>query len=238
MAQKFMPQPDAFTCALDQPGDIRQHETVAKPALDHAQIWRKRRKMVIGDFRVGIRHHGKQCRFADIREPNQPYVRNQLQFENHVIFLCRTASFRIARGLSCRRGKMLVAFAALAAVYQYFPFPVMRNIRHNLTAFGFADNRTDRHLYHNVLTVLAEAVALAAVAAVHGLKHTFIPEIHQRTHAFVADEHNVAALAAVAAVRSAVRNIFCAVKRNHAVAAVAALYMDFHPVYKHFLTSF
>ena len=42
------------------------------------------------------------------------------------------------------------------------------------------------------------------------------------------------ALAAIAAIGTAVRNIFCSVKGNLTVAAVAALYMNLDSIYKHF----
>ena len=129
---------------------------------------------------------------------------------------------------------MLIALASLAAVDEDFFLSCRRNIRHYLAAFRLTDYRTDRHLNDDILAVLAEAVALAAGFAGRCHKFSLIAEIHQCAHAAFADKNHIAALAAVAAIGAAVRNVFCSVKGNLTVAAVAALYMNLDSIYKHF----
>ena len=57
-----------------------------------------------------------------------------------------------------------------------------------------------------------------------------ISEVHQRGHVVVDNENDIAALAAVAAVGSAVGNAFIAHERNRAVAAVAGVKRNVKPV--------
>ena len=112
---------------------------------------------------------------------------------------------------------MLIALASLAAVDEDFFLACRCNIRHYLAAFRLTDHRTDRHLNDDILAVLAEAVALAAGFA-------------GRCHL----QNDGAAPTAVTAVRATVCNVFCSVKGNLTVAAVAALYMNLDSIYKHF----
>ena len=58
--------------------------------------------------------------------------------------------------------------------------------------------------------------------------------LQKREHAAFADKNHIAALAAIAAIGAAVRNVFCSVKGNLTIAAVAALYMNLDSIYKHF----
>ena len=72
----------------------------------------------------------------------------------------------------------------------------------------------------------------AAVAAV--LRDEFFAraEVEERVFALVDDENDVAAVAAVAARRSAVRDVLLAVERDASVAAVARLYIYFNVIVK------
>ena len=88
------------------------------------------------------------------------------------------------------------------------------------------DLRPDRHVDHQVVRACAGAVAAHAVAAALGLEVLRIAEVDQRVQALHGFEHDVAALAAVAAVGSAVFDILLAAEADGAGAARAALQID------------
>ena len=233
-----MSQTNAFAGAFYQTGNISQYEGIAVSAFYHAQIGSQCGKVIVCDFRVRVCYHGQQCRFANIRETNQTNVCDKFQFQNDVIFFCHSAGFRITGCLSGGCCEVLIALAAFTAVNQDFFFPVFGNIRHNLAAFRFTDNSTNRHFDDNAFAVFTEAVAFAAVLTVACLEHSLITEVHKGTHAFVPYKNHVAASAAVTAIRAAVGNIFRTEERNHTIAAVAAFYMNLDSIYKHILTSY
>jgi hypothetical protein len=57
----------------------------------------------------------------------------------------------------------------------------------------------------------------------------------QGVTAGVHTENDIAAVSAVTAVRTAVRNVFLAMERYRSVTAVACLYINSNVIYKHFL---
>ena len=124
------------------------------------------------------------------------------------------------------------AFAALRGDKRL----VRGHIRHHDAAFTLADNRAARHTNHKVLPFFAVATRAAAVLPVFGFVFAFIAEIRKGRKIVVHLKHNVAAAPAVAAVRSAGRDIFFTVERNRAVAAVARFDLNFCNIYKHSLS--
>ena len=79
----------------------------------------------------------------------------------------------------------------------------------------------------------AKAVLTATVNAVFGDQARLKIEIGEIGDVLVGDEHDIAALAAVAAIRAAAVNIFLASERNRTVAAIARLDANFDFVDEH-----
>ena len=107
------------------------------------------------------------------------------------------------------------------------------HIRDKASVRHLAHDRADRNLDDQVLRALAAAKRRRAVFAVFGGILAFITEIHQRMHVFIREQDDIAAVAAVAAVRSAVLHEFFAMERNCAIAAVTGLGCDFYLIDKH-----
>jgi hypothetical protein len=86
---------------------------------------------------------------------------------------------------------------------------------------SWGDDGADRHAQLDVVAALAVAVGAAAVLAAFGEEGALEAEVDQGVEVAVGDGVNVAALAAVAAVRAAHRDVFFAAEGGGAVTAVA-----------------
>ena len=100
---------------------------------------------------------------------------------------------------------------------------------------GIPDNGTPGHLDDQILCRLAGAVAGAAILPTLCHILALITEINQGGKIIVHHEYNIAALAAVAAVRAACCYILFPVKGNSAIAAVSRLDFNFRLINKHML---
>ena len=98
------------------------------------------------------------------------------------------------------------------------------------------DNRSGRYGNFEVFGVFAVALGGHAGLSVLCDEFTAVFEVQKRVLTLVNDKNDIAAFSAVAAVRSAVRNILFPVERHAAVSAVAGLDIDFYFIKKHFLT--
>ena len=99
-------------------------------------------------------------------------------------------------------------------------------VGHNLTRIGIADDGTHRHAQDNVLAARTVAVRPSAVFTVRRKKLTSVLIIHQRIDVAVGFSPDRAAAAAVAAVRTALRNELLAAEASGTIAAFAALNFD------------
>jgi len=94
-------------------------------------------------------------------------------------------------------------------------------------AGGFVVHQgSDGHLELDRLALRAGPVAAFAVPAALCFMLGIKPELEQRVLVFGRDQCYIAAPAAVAAARSAARNVFFAAKGEAAVTPVAGLYQD------------
>ena len=232
MAQKLVPEAHAVAGALDQSRDIGHDEGFFLRHLHHAQHRGQGGEVVVGDDRFGPADHRDQGRFSHIRIADQAHIGQEFELQNQLKALARQARLCIARDLAGRTCKVAVAPAALAAVRDDHR-RLVGDVGHDLAALGVFDHRSHRHLDDQVRRALAVAAVAAAVLAVLRHKLALILEIHQRVDVLAALQHDVAAPAAVAAVRSARRHKLFPVEGHRAVAAGACLYPDGRFIDKH-----
>ena len=76
MAEKPVAEPCAFMRALDQPGNVGEHELAALRIHD-AELRMQRRERICRDLRPRSGDFPQQCRFACIRITNESCVRNR-----------------------------------------------------------------------------------------------------------------------------------------------------------------
>ena len=137
---------------------------------------------------------------------------------------------------------MDVAAAAHAAVSHGDALAVVSEVGHELAGFlgfleVFVDHGAHRHLEYQVGARGAVHAAALAVRAALGLEVMLEAVIDQRGHAGIGFKHHVAAMAAVAAIGTALGHVRLAAKRHAAGAAVAALDVDSDLINEHDVTS-
>ena len=114
VGEEVVAEPGALAGALDQAGDVGEHE-LALVAFEHAEHRRERRERVVGDLRRGARQPREQRGLAGVGQPDEPDVGEQLQPQLEPALLARQAALGEARRLARGRGEALVALAARAA---------------------------------------------------------------------------------------------------------------------------
>jgi hypothetical protein len=117
---------------------------------------------------------------------------------------------------------MLVAPAAAAAFAEHERF-IGAHIRDNLVGLGVADQRAAGNLDYEILAVLAGTAGTLAVTPGRCGILALITEVHQSGHMVIDLQDNGTALAAIAAVGTAVGDVLFAVERHNTVAAVTGL---------------
>lgn len=122
-------------------------------------------------------------------------------------------------------GKVCIAVAAASSLGDG-DGGVVGQVSDDKTALGVLDDRPQRHLDDEVLGILAVAEACAALAALVGGVLALITEVHQSGEVVVHDEDDVAAPAAVAAVRAASGHELLTMEAHSAVAALAGMEPD------------
>jgi hypothetical protein len=115
---------------------------------------------------------------------------------------------------------MLVSPAAPAAAGYDEGFGI-RHVFDNTAALPVPHQRTARNTDDEAFTVFAGAAFALTILPVAGGVFSFVAEIQKGRHMVVSDEYNVAAPAAVSAVRSAGGNIFLPMEGYGAVASVS-----------------
>ena len=225
VAEEAVAEADAFMRALDQAGQVGEHEFALIDA-HHAELRMQRGERVVGDLRLGRADRGEERGLAGIGQADQAGIGDQLQAQADGALLAGLAGIGAARRLVGRGFEISVAEAAIAALHQRDALADAREIGEQSFAVLLVDLRADRHLEHHVLAVGAVHVLAHAVAAGLGLEVLLVAVIDQRVEAVDRLDDDIAALAAVAARGAAEFDEFLAPERDAAVAAGAGLHIN------------
>ena len=241
MAKELMPQAAPLVRALDKAGDVG-HDEAQVARTSHAQVGHERGERVIGDLRACRRDLRDKRAFAGRGHAHKRRVGHKLHLKLDPALLRRLAQLGERRCAARGGDEVDVAATAHAAVGDGDALAVVGKVGHKLAGFlGFleilVDHGAHRHLEHQVGARGAMHAAALAVSAALGLKVVFEAVIDQRGHADIGFKHHVAAMAAVAAVGTALGHVRLAAKRHAACAAVAALDVDSDLINEHDVTS-
>src|SRR5690606_28645354 len=127
---------------------------------------------------------------------------------------------------------MDIAESAIATARDQMTVSGARKVADQRAVLGIVDLRAHRNLQHDILALGAGALAPHAVHAGPGPEVLAVAIVDQRVqplHGFCPD---IAATAAIAAVRSAELDEFLAAERDAAGAAIAGTHVDFRSVEK------
>ena len=225
VAQEVVAQTGTLARALDNTRNIGHDEVLLLTDRNHAEVGHQSREVVVCNLRARRRDHAQQRGLSDIREADQTDIGQQLQLKDNVALDPRQTRLGKTRCLTRRRCKMRVAPAAVAALCRDIRL-VIRHILHDLSGFLVADDRAARHADDEVRAVLALAALAAARLAGRRDILFLVAEVQKRRQIVIHLEDDRAAAAAVAAVRTALRNELLAAEASGTIAAFAALNFD------------
>ena len=214
---------------LDQARNVGEDE-LPIVEIDRPEVRLHRREWVIRHLRVRPGQPRKQRRLPRVRQADQADVREQLQAQLDLARLALEAALREPRCLSRRGRETLVPVAARPAARDHQPLTVLEQLR--LRAVDAQHHRPGRDRNQPVFPSLA---VLALALPVLPATRPEMPAAAQRGEVpslSVADQHDVAAAPAVAAVGPSARDVRLA-PADHAVAAASTLDVDLRPIEKH-----
>ena len=181
---------------------------------------------IVRDLRLGARHRGQQRRLAGVGQSDQAGIGDQLQPQPDPALLARPAGSRMARRLVGGALEMRVAEAAVAALAQHDALARLGQVEQHRLLVLVEDLGADRHAHQDVLGLGAGAHLAHAVMAAPHLEMLLVAVVDQRVEVGHRLDHDVAALAAVAAVRPAELDELLAMKADAPGTAVAAFHED------------
>ncbi len=208
VCKELVAEADPFARALDQARDVRDGE-LAPVHLHRAEDRRERREGVVRDLRARGRDPCEQRGLARVREADKRCVGEQLQPQFDLALLARKPDLGEARRLPRRTGKVFVATAAGPAPGDDDARLGVREVGDE-PALTVEHLRAHRHVQHRVLAVGAVRQAPAAATAATGAQLLIRTDAGQVAPTRIRNQHDVAAGAAVAAVRAALGHVLLA----------------------------
>ena len=225
MAEEAVAEAGALMRALDQAGNIGQHEFAAVGIHD-AELRMQRGEGIVGDLRPRRADLGEEGRLAGIGQADEAGIRDQFQPQPDPALLAGLAGIGVARRAVGRRFEMRIAEAAIAALGEHEFLAELGEVVDQRLAILVEHLRADRHLQHDRLAVGAMAVLAHAVLALLRLEVLLVAVVDQRVQPVDDLDDDVAAAAAIAAGGPAELDEFFAAERHAAVAAVAGADID------------
>ncbi len=204
--------------ALDQPGDVGEHELVFTEA-HHTEIWHQRRERIIGDLRTRRAHRRDQRRLPRVGEADQRGVGHQLELEPQPVLLAVLTLLREARRSSCVGEKAGVAAPTLSTVCCEIPVAVTHQIGQQLTT-AVVDNGAFGHRHSEIRARRAVTLVARAVCARLRAPMWMVAKREQRRGVAIGSQPHVATFSAVPAVGTTLGHVRLAPERDRARAAV------------------
>ena len=223
----------AFVGALDQPGDIRHDEAVVLPQLDDAQVGFEGGEGIVGDLGPDGGQAGQQGGFARVRVADQSHVGDQLQFEFELALLARPAFLPASGRPVGGRGEGRVAPAPVSPTGDDKGLVLSDHVRDHRAGLPVLDDGPGGDADHQVGGVPPVHVLALSVRAVPGPVQVLVLEIEQGALARVDLQDDMAAVASVAAVRTAARHVLLAPETAASVAAASGLHVNSRKVDEH-----
>ncbi len=225
MAEEARTEAGAFMGAFDEPRQIGNQEITARSA-HHAELRIERGEGIIGDLGSCRGDARKKSGFARIGKADQPNVGDQFQPQPDGFFFPRLAGIGMARCLIGRALEMGVAKTAISAPQDADACARLGEIGDQALVVFLIDLRAHRHSHDCIRAVGARHVlAHAGTAAFRRdvLLEAVVDEGVQVLHRLHPD---IAPIAAIAAIGTAVLDEFLAAERNAAIPAFAGADID------------
>ncbi len=187
---------------------------------------------IIRDLGFGRRDARYERGLARIREPHEPDIGKELKLKEQPLlfslFTRLSMPGRLVRGC-LEKG---IPLAAPAALGNDVIHAVRVEVNDHGAGLSIIHDRTYGHADNDIVRIGAELVLAAAALTVLGAILLLILEVDERAELLVGLDDHIAALAAVAAVRSSPRNIGLATETHATRPAVACYYFDLDSINK------
>ncbi len=211
--------------ALEQAWNVGDRELASVGPVDGAEHRLDRRERVVGDLGLRVRDPPQQRRLARVRETGERRVGHQLQPQLEVALLARQPGLGEARRLAGRRREAGVAAPAKTATRHHHARSSTLQVGHEAPV-RIERLRPDRHSELDHLAVGAVFARSTPVPAALRRIHALRAKRTEVAKPRIGDENDVAAPAAVAAVRPSLRHVLLAPETEAAVAAAAGSNVD------------
>ncbi len=227
VGEELVTEAGALRCPFDQARDVGQ-DRLAILVFDRPQHRVDRRERVVGHLRVGAREPPQQRGLAGVREPDQARVGEQLQPQLDPVLLPRGPPLGKARGLPGRGREAPVSVPPASAVGDDRALAGLDEV--DPTAVDRLRLGPGRHRDLAVLAAGAVPVGALAVSAASRPEVLAPAQRAEVAPRGIADQDHVTAMAPVAAVGTAARDMGLAAEADRAVAAGAGLDPDLRAI--------
>ncbi len=210
MLQELVSKTSAFRRALNDSGNIRYHNVALVIHTQNSEIRDFCGERIWRYFRARVCERRKKRRLSGIRKSDKPHISHYAELYPEHPCLAGSSRMRIARSLIGRCLEMDIspsAFSALQKRELLLPGRG-RKIIYKLAGIRIPYCSSRRNRYHDILAVLSEAVPPLTVSAVLRLETVTVAQLSESPEITPHAENDISAFSSVAAVRSAMGNIF------------------------------
>ena len=231
MAKKIKAETEPFGRTFYKTGNVRRNKTFPFADGNNSEHGRKRCEVIRRDLRSCRADNRKQSGFSHARKSDKTDIGKHFELKQNLALLALAPRFRKARSLTGRRGKMTVPPSATSAFAKHKRLATA-HIFYYFSGFCVFYDSSLRNGNYKIGSVSSVKFRFHTVAAVRSDVFFSVTEVKQGVLALFYNKNYIAAVAAVAAVGTSVRNIFFPVNRNTAVTAVAGFYVYLHMIIK------
>ena len=232
MAQEIVTQASAFSSPLNQSGKIRHDKTFIK-GLDDAKLRLKGSKGIVGNLRPGVAETREQRGLARVGQADKPHIRDELQLQANFEFFSLTACTGKIRRLAHTVFKVDIAAATSPAFKQTDFLTILGEITDKSLILLLIDKRPQGQFQNEVGTFFTILEAFLAIFPIFSRKMMLKTKIDQGCLALGGAQNNAAPIAAIAPIRTTVRNIFFAAEGNRSISASAGTQGDRRMIEEH-----
>src|SRR6056297_2295002 len=226
MLEELMAESSTFGSALDDAWNVGDDKAASRLQADHAQVRVQGCKGIVGHLRPCLRYGRDQGRLSGVRKPQQADIGKHLEFEMERARLAGRTFGELSRCTVDGGFEMDVALAAGAAPGHQQPLAGLRDVAYDFIGLDIAHDGAQRNAHYDVFGRFAGSLPPLAGLAVAGLEHSGMAKVDQRVETGVCFHPDAAAVAAVAAVGTALRNVLLAPEAHAAVPAAAGADFD------------
>jgi len=213
---------------FDQPRNIGDDERlVAAIYRNHAELRFERRERIVRNLRPGCGNAGDQCGLAHVRVAHQAGVGQEFELQPQRFFFAESAILRFMRHAVRSGLEEGIAMASASALSDQDPLVGLGKIVEQFAGGVVVDLGAGRDRNIEILAVTPVTVAAFAVPSAFGAEDMVESEFEKRVLVGIRDEIDVAAVTAIAAAGTALRDELLPPEGNATVPAVTGFDCNF-----------